>query len=109
MLLVKLLFVAVPSAAPEITSVEALNSTSVLVKWQVVAEDQRNGIIIHYTIHYEDTRDRKKDTKTVQAPALNVIINGLRQKAEYTFSILAATSKGDGPLSPPKFKETDGE
>ena len=35
----------------------------------------------------------------VKAPVLQAIVNGLRQKAEYTFWIVAATSKGNGPVS----------
>ena len=46
----------------------------------------------------------------VKVPALNVTINGLRQKAEYSFQIRTSTSKGTGPLSdPPKRARTEGE
>ena len=93
-----MLFVAVPSAPPVITNVTALNSTSVLVEWERVPKQERNGIIIEYTIQYMDVDKRRENIKTVPAPALHVTISGLRQKAKYSFRIKAATSKGNGSL-----------
>ena len=88
--------------------VKALNSTSILVKWSRVNEDSRNGIITRYTIHYEDVSKGKKGHVNILAPATETIINGLRQKTEYSFKILAATSKGDGPYSNTTKEETEG-
>ena len=76
-----------------------LNSTGVLVKWEPVPIESRHGIITHYTIHYKDVEMEKEGEMVVKATILQAIINGLRQKAEYKFWILAATSKGDGPAS----------
>ena len=44
----------------------------------------------------------------VLAPATETVIPGLRQKAKYSFKILAATSKGDGPYSNTTEEETEG-
>ena len=44
----------------------------------------------------------------ILAPATETVITGLRQKAMYSFQILAATSKGDGPFSDPMEKRTKG-
>ena len=88
--------------------VKALNSTSILVRWSRVDEDSRNGIITRYTIHYEDVSKGKKRHVDILAPATETIITGLRQKAEYSFKILAATSKGDGPYSDTTKEETEG-
>ena len=76
-----------------------LNSTSVLVKWEPVPAESRRGIITQYTIHYNCTEREKEGRMVVKASVLQAIINGLRQQAEYTFWIRAATSKGDGPAS----------
>ena len=76
-----------------------LNSTSVLLEWKAVPAESRHGIITQYTIHYEEVEKQKEGTMIVKAPVLRAIINGLRQQAEYTFWILAATSKGNGPAS----------
>ncbi|CAH3034081.1 unnamed protein product, partial [Porites evermanni] len=88
-----------PSAAPLLNSVTVLNSTSVLVGWECVPKEYRNGIITQYTIYYRDELKKAEGTRVVIPPNKTVIINGLRQKAEYLFWILAATSKGNGPPS----------
>ena len=88
--------------------VRALNSTSILVRWSRVDEDSRNGIITRYTVHYEDVENQNERTVDILAPATETIITGLRQKAKYSFKILAATSKGDGPYSNTTEEETEG-
>ena len=45
----------------------------------------------------------------ITPPALETIITGLRQQAAYSFRILAATSKGDGPWSDVKENDTLGK
>ena len=95
---------------PIITSVTVLDSTSVLVEWERVPEQERNGVIIEYTIQYTDEDKREENIEIVPAPALNVTISGLRQKAEYSFQIKAATSKGNGSsFSQPKRATTHGK
>ena len=99
----------VPSKGPRLDSAETINSTSVFLKWQPVPLDSRNGIIIRYTIHFRDEEKSKDDSKIVTASAVNATVNGLRQKAEYSFWIVAATSKGDGPPSSTEKTETKGK
>ena len=100
-------FFAGPSEPPKITSLTVLNSTSVLLKWEPVPRASQNGIIRRYTIHFRDVE--KNDSVTVKAPAVNATVNGLRQKAEYLFWIVAATSVGDGPSSVSKTATTKGK
>ena len=88
--------------------VKALNSTSISVKWSRVKENSRNGIITRYTIHYGDVVKGDNRTVDILAPATETVITGLRQKTEYSFQILAATSKGNGPYSKPEKEETEG-
>ena len=98
-----------PSGAPGFDSAETINSTSVFLKWQPVPPDSENGIIIRYTIHFRDLEKNKDGFKIVSASAINATVNGLRQKAEYSFWIVAATSKGDGPRSSTKRTKTKGK
>lgn len=102
-------FIAAPSAAPLLSNVTALNSTSVLVEWERVPKESRNGIIAKYTIYYRDELKKAEGTVVVKPPNKTAIINGLRQQAEYSFWIVAATSKGDGPLSNAVKATTDGK
>ena len=98
-----------PSGSPTITSVTVLNSTSVLLKWEPVPPASQNGIIIRYTIHFRDVEEKENGSMPVKAPAVNATVNGLRQKAEYLFWIVAATSVGDGPSSVSKTATTKGK
>ena len=104
-----MLFVAEPSASPTITSVMVLNSTSVSVKWEAVPLGSQNGIITTYTVYFRDEGNKETDTKNVSFPALNATVNGLRQKAEYSFWILASTIKGKGPPSGEQKETTKGD
>ena len=97
-----------PSESPKFLQVKALSSTSILVKWSRVDENSRNGIIRRYTVHYGDVVRGDNKTVDILAPATETVITGLRQKTEYSFQILAATSKGNGPYSDPKKVETEG-
>ena len=84
----------------------ALNSTSILVEWDRVPEEYRNGIITRYTIHYKDVAKKNESTVDTPAPASEITITALRQKALYSIRIRAATSKGDGPWSSATETET---
>ena len=86
-----------------------LNSTSVLLKWKPVPRAYQNGIIRSYTIHFRDVEKKENGSVTVKAPAVNATVNGLRQKAEYLFWIVAATSVGDGPSSVSETATTKGK
>ena len=55
------------------------------------------------TPYTSETRKKKENCSvSVKAPAVNATVNGLRQKAEFLFWIVAATSVGDGPSSLPE-------
>ena len=103
-----LLLLSEPSGSPKFVEVKALNGTSILVRWSRVDEDSRNGIITRYAVHYEDVEKQNERTVDILAPATETIITGLRQKTKYSFKILAATSKGDGPYSNTTEEETEG-
>ena len=98
-----------PSRAPGLDSAEAINSTSVFLKWQRVPLEFRNGIITTYTIHFRDAEKNKNNSVIVKATGVSATVNGLRQKAEYKFWLVASSSKGDGPPSATKTAATDGK
>ncbi|KAJ7386427.1 hypothetical protein OS493_008552 [Desmophyllum pertusum] len=97
-----------PSAAPSLTVVKTLNSTSIQVEWEPVPPQNRLGHITKYVIiiYTDGIEERKMD---VPAPASKAIVNGLKQSTTYTVKILAATVKGNGPPSDPKTATTKGE
>ena len=102
-----MLYVAVPSRAPVLTSVKVLNSTSVEVEWQPVPKEFTHGIITKYVIFY--TAERGTGEKEVPASLLKAVVNGLSQSTTYSFRVRAETVKGAGPKSDPKSATTEGK
>ena len=106
--MLKLLYVSEPSKAPVLTNIKVLNSTSIQLKWEPVPREFTHGIITKYVILYTDD-EKETDNKTVLASPLIAVVNGLGQSTTYSFQVLAATVKGNGPASDPKSGTTKGE
>ena len=106
-----LVFATVPSAAPELVSVQTLNSTSIQIEWLAVPEESIYGIPTRYTIYYANS-DGKVYTKVVRP--VNVqntyqeVVSGLKESTEYSFQVSLSTAKGEGPLSVSKSSVTKG-
>ena len=74
-------------------------STSILVSWEEVESELRNGIITGYTITYQSLTEN--DNGFVQAGPNDHQANltGLKEFVEYYISVVAFTVKGYGPPS----------
>ena len=99
--------VSAPSEAPKWIPAVTKNSTSIELAWEPVPERDLNGNLTEYIISYKDgvTTIRRH----VERYRKKVVINGLKASTTYSFKILAATVKGEGPLSKPMEARTDGE
>lgn len=99
--------VSAPSEAPKWIPAVTKNSTSIELAWEPVPERDLNGNLTEYIISYTDgvTTIRRH----VERYRKKVVINGLKASTTYSFKILAATVKGEGPLSKPTGARTDGE
>ena len=86
-----------PSAPPANVTGNNSSSTSILVQWDEVPENDKNGIIKGYNVTYKDWRTGVEKTKTVNTR--QVELTGLNKFTKYNISVLAFTVKGDGPLS----------
>ena len=84
-----------------------LNSTTILVEWEPLDNHYVHGILTKYVIRYSD--GKKTSEKTVARSRLEAVVNGLRQSTTYSFRVLAATVKGNGPPSEPKSATTKGK
>lgn len=76
------------------------SSTSLLVQWSPVPENDRNGVILGYKIFYK--RSGTNDTvvsKHCIPDTSAADITMLRKYTAYDIQILAYTIKGDGRLS----------
>ena len=88
-----------PSAPPANVKGNNSSSTSILVQWDEVPENDKNGIIKGYNITYKDWRTGVEKSKTVDAPTRQVDLTGLNEFTKYNISVLAFTVKGGGPPS----------
>ena len=88
-----------PSLPPANVKGNNSSSTSILVEWDEVPENDKNGIIKGYKITYKDWRTGVEKTQTVDAPTRQVQLTELNEFTKYNISVLAFTVKGDGPLS----------
>lgn len=88
---------------------KVLSSTSVQLEWDPIPKSFRHGVILKYTIVYRNEYTEKENRSFSPASAVSIIVNGLRQSADYLFWIFAATSKGDSPPSKVMKAKTQGK
>jgi hypothetical protein len=93
-------FLPAPSGPPQNVSVKSTGTESVgiLVKWNDVRPEERNGIIIGYKVTYWKD-DLKRTVYVRDSNVREVEIIGLEYLTEYTVDVSAYTSVGDGPES----------
>ncbi|XP_019855187.1 PREDICTED: receptor-type tyrosine-protein phosphatase F-like isoform X2 [Amphimedon queenslandica] len=91
----------VPFGFPQILSSSTINSTAVNVTWMPVPPAQRNGIITGYTIFITTDVEFVNDTTQdiPSAATLQYTFTRLQEYVNYTYTILARTAIGDGPIS----------
>jgi len=89
----------VPSKPPQNVTVAKDNSssTSLFIHWRPVPANHQNGIILGYRIVYKTSagEDTLK-TKNVSARTTATELQNLTKFTEYSITILAYTSKGNG-------------
>ena len=88
-----------PSASPEGVTGHNSSSTSILVQWNDVKQDDQNGNITGYKVMYKALPSGSDETETVNASVKQLNITGLNEFTDYSIRVLAFTVKGDGPLS----------
>ena len=106
---------AVPDSAPGNVTASALNSTSIMVRWEVLPPADRNGIITVYEVMYQPMETFGDaigtEMRNVSGLETSVVLDGLEEFVNYTISVQAYTSVGPGPESEPVTARTneDGE
>jgi len=92
------LLLAVPSAAPKITSAYNTSSTSISVNWTPIADNFTNGILLSYKIKYIPFRRRILPAViTTNASAASAELKGLKKFVHYLIIVNGYTKSGDGP------------
>ncbi|XP_051976002.1 neogenin [Xyrauchen texanus] len=88
----------VPSAPPQNLTLEVLNSTSIMVRWQPPSPGTLNGELTVYKLRYRKGL-RKADAIEVSTTQLYQLIDGLEKGKVYTFRVSATTINGTGPTT----------
>ncbi|XP_073231551.1 neural cell adhesion molecule L1-like, partial [Porites lutea] len=89
----------VPSKPPQNLTVAKDNSTStsLFIHWRPVPANHQNGIILGYRIMYKKSASEDTlKTKNVSARTTATELKNLTKFTEYSITILAYTSKGNG-------------
>ncbi len=80
-----------------------VSSTEIIVTWDTVPDVHQNGIITMYEVQYEplETFDGQIRTQTVNVSAVMMIVTlqHLQEFVNYSISVRAYTSVGEGPYS----------
>ena len=99
-------YISEPSAAPMNVSGHNTSSTSIFVTWNDVPAADKNGIITSYNITYHSLTESHSNSTTVDFPANNVTLRGLREFVNYSITVSASTKIGPGPASNPVIVST---
>ena len=83
------------------------SSTSILVVYGDVPAFDQNGIIKNYTITYRSLTEGHNGSAIAGPSDRQKELTNLREYVDYEITVLASTSKGDGPQSSPILVSTD--
>ncbi|XP_038633750.1 protein sidekick-2 isoform X2 [Scyliorhinus canicula] len=100
---------SVPSSGPTNISSLALNSNSILVKWNEVPQQDRNGLVLGYKVLYKEKNlDTPMQIRTVEGNTTHAVqLVELGKYVLYEIQVLAFTRIGDGiPSFPPILERT---
>ena len=98
-LTLKLVQLPEPDGAPQNVAGQNTSSTSILVSWEAVLAELRNGIITGYTIKYQSLTENDNGIVKAGPNDRQANLTGLKEFVEYNISVVAFTVKGDGPPS----------
>ena len=96
-----------PAAAPQNPSSTTLNATAIQVQWEQVPEIDRNGEIIYYEVRVDPAQFQNVRYVNVSGSELVVMVDGLEEFVQYSFTVRAYTSAGPGPFSDVTTSTTD--
>ena len=89
-----------PDGAPQAVTVTPESSTNLSVSWDPVPPLNKNGVITEYEIRYnQSTFSEEVSFVTVPADSSQLVLVGLEEYVNYTVSVRAYTSVGEGPFS----------
>ena len=80
-----------------------MSSTEIMVTWGIVPRINQNGVITMYEVLYQPQETFNGTigdlTVNLSAPNMSVVLMNLQEYVNYTISVRAYTSVGEGPYS----------
>ncbi|XP_049819624.1 tyrosine-protein phosphatase Lar isoform X2 [Aethina tumida] len=100
---------------PQDVKVVPINSTSIKVSWKPPQTRDRNGIILGYHVHVQETKEEGRNFLNEPMrfdvfgdDVLELNVSGLQPDTTYAIQVAALTRKGDGDRSTPVNIRTPG-
>ncbi|XP_022786238.1 uncharacterized protein LOC111326491 isoform X2 [Stylophora pistillata] len=100
----------VPSRAPSNVRAASHGLNEFLVEWDPLPHQYANGRLLGYKVYYKDADyyySSEISVNTSNADESQAVLSGVQTGRRYKISVVAFTSKGEGPRSP-DFYETKG-
>ncbi|XP_063908088.1 cell adhesion molecule Dscam1 isoform X3 [Zophobas morio] len=98
-----------PTLPPQNVQCSVLSAQSLHISWEPPLPEGRNGIIQGYKVTYHSAGEwlDNDDQQTKIISQLRTTISGLRKYTNYSMTVLAFTSSGDGVRSEPTYCQTE--
>lgn len=81
----------------------ANSSTTIIVTWDIIPPIDQNGVITMYEVLYEPLETFggaiRTQTRNVSGTEMSVVLMNLEEFVNYSISVRAYTSVGEGPYS----------
>lgn len=90
-----------PSSGPKLVTANATSSTTIVVRWNEVDVEDRNGVIEGYKVYFGALNVPFQYKKVANNATYTTTLTELRKFTEYSIQVLAYTRIGDGSLSLP--------
>ena len=88
---------AVPSGAPQSFTAESTGVTTISLSWQLPLPEDRNGVIIGYTVSLSSVSSA--ETRRLTTTDTNLTVTSLSPYTTYECIVAAFTNIGEGPPS----------
>lgn len=89
--------VTVPSGAPLNVSASAINSTALIINWELPAPSERNGDITGYSLLLREVPTNSTTSLSQSGAHIELVVSSLQPYYEYECQIAAETAVGRGP------------